>query len=106
MPVLKLFTPPTIPGQIAESLARELETHCLQMLRARPETIQIALVPVQMLRGAPMLVEAHYRAQPHRDAQALDAFMTAVDQSVQRHLDLVPRIRCFAVDAAALSALH
>lgn len=106
MPVLKLFTPPTVPGQVAEALARELEAHCLQMLRAQPETIQIALVPVQMLRGAPVLVEVHYRAQPHRDAQALDAFMTAVDLSVQQHLALVPRIRCFAVDAAALSALH
>lgn len=106
MPVLKLFTPPTIPGQVAESLAHELEAHCLQMLRARRETIQIALIPVQMLRGAPLLVEAHYRAQPHRDTQALEAFMAAVDQSVQQHLALVPRIRCFAIDAATLAARH
>lgn len=106
MPVLKLFAPPIIPGQVAEALARELETHCLQMLGALPETVQIALVPVQMLRGPSVLVEAHYCVQPHRDARALDEFMTAVDQSVQQHLALVPRIRCFAVDAAALSALH
>lgn len=106
MPVLKLFAPPIIPGQVAEALARELETHCLQMLGALPETVQIALVPVQMLRGPSVLVEAHYCAQPHLDARALDAFMTAVDQSVQQHLALVPRIRCFAVNAAQLSASH
>lgn len=106
MPVLKLFTPPTIPGKVAEALVRELEAHCLQMLRAQPGTIQIALVPVQMLRGTSVLVETHYCAQPHHNAQALEAFMAAIDQSVQQHLALVPRIRCFAVDAAALSARH
>lgn len=106
MPIIKIFTTEAVPSVVVEALASELETLCLQQLRAHPTTIQIALIQVAMPRGAKVLVEAHYRAQPYRDAVALAGFMDGVEQSVQRHLAAQARIRCFAVNQADLSARH
>lgn len=106
MPVIKIFTTEAVPGDTAEALACDLQALCLQLLRAQPNAIQIALIQAAMPRGAKVLVEAHYRAQPYRDAQALEGFMDGTEQSVLRHLSQQPRIRCFAVDQAGLSARH
>lgn len=106
MPVIKIFTTEAVPGDTAEALACDLQALCLELLRAQPHAIQIALIQAAMPRGAKVLVEAHYRAQPYRDAQALAGFMDGAEQSVLRHLSQQPRIRCFAVDQAGLSARH
>ena len=58
------------------------------------------------LGGAALLLEMHYRAQPYRDTDALTGFMDGAERSVLTHLGAAPRIRCFAVDAAGLSARH
>ena len=106
MPVIKIFTTEAVPRAATEALACELEKLCLDLLRAQPHAIQIALIQAAMPRGAQVLVEAHYRAPPYRDEAALSGFMDGVEQSVQRHLSALPRIRCFAVDQAGLSARH
>ena len=63
--------------------------------------------PVRAWQATPaLLLEMHYRAQPYRDTDALTGFMDGAERSVLMHLGAVPRIRCFAVDAAGLSARH
>lgn len=106
MPVIKIFTAHPTPAPAAEALAQDLEHLCLTLMRAQPTTIQVLLVQALMARGNAVLVEAHYRAQPYRDAEALERFMDGVDRSVQQHLGEQPRIRCFAVDQVDLSARH
>jgi len=104
MPILKIFMPHAVAPQTAEALASELEALCINLLKAQPAAVQIALAQATMLRGAAILVEAHYRAQSFRDAALLEDFMERVESAVRRHLHASPRIRCFAVDQAGLSA--
>ena len=104
MPVIKIFSPTPVTPDQAEAVAVELEALCLTLLRAHPTAIQIAFVPAVMPRGAALLLEMHYRAQPYRDTDALTGFMDGAERSVLTHLGAAPRIRCFAVDAAGLSA--
>lgn len=104
MPVIKIFS--AVPATLAqaEAMGADMEQLCLGLLRAHPSAIQVALLPTTMPRGARVLLEMHYRAQPFRDAAALQGFMDGAEQSVLRHLGESPRIRCFAVDAAGLAA--
>ncbi|WP_066268109.1 hypothetical protein [Hydrogenophaga palleronii] len=104
MPVIKVFTADPVSASLAEAMGHDMEQLCLGLLRAHPSAIQIAFLPAVMARGAPALLEMHYRAQPFRDATALAGFMDGAERSLQEHLGQVPRIRCFAVDAVGLSA--
>lgn len=107
MPVIKIFTADMPADEASAALANELEALCISVMQARSDTVQVLLSgPAVMLRGAPLLVEAHYRAGPHRDAVALARFMDGIEGACRRHLRQVPRIRCFAVDQATLSARH
>lgn len=107
MPIIKILTAHKPPAAAAEALATEFEALCTTILAARSDAIQIALLDgAAMLRGAAVLIEVHYRARPDRDAATLSRFMVGVDASCQRHLDKVPRIRCFAIDQATLFARH
>ena len=104
MPVIKIFTADPVSPAHAEAVGADLESLCLDWLRADPSAIQIAFASALIIRGAPVLVEVHYRAQPHRDAAALAGFMEGVERSVSQHLGRTPRIRCFSVESASLSA--
>lgn len=104
MPVIKVFTADPVTAAQAEAMGRDMERLCLGLLRAQPSAIQIAFLPAVMARGAPVLMEMHYRAQPFRDAAALAGFMDGAERSLREHLGRVPRIRCFSVDAVGLSA--
>lgn len=104
MPVIKVFSAGSIPAAQVESIGADLEALCLHLLRAQPTAIQIAFVDTVMARGAPVLLEMHYRAQPYRDVAALASFMDGAERSLLKHLGQAPRIRCFSVDEVGLSA--
>ncbi len=105
MPTIKIFTARLPSAEARAEFGDELEKLCIQVMHARQETVQIALVHIdQMLRGNPLLVEVHFRSQANRDAEALYTFMRGIDLSCIRHLGQSPRLRCFAVDQATLSA--
>jgi len=104
MPVIKVFSPESVTAAQAEAVGADLEALCLNLLRAQPSAVQIAFVPAVMARGAAVLLEMHYRAQPYRDAPALAGFMDGAERSLSKHLGQAPRIRCFSVDVVGLSA--
>jgi hypothetical protein len=104
MPVVKIFSMDSVTAAQVESIGADLEALCLHLLRAQPSAIQIAFVPSVMARGASVLLEMHYRAQPYRDATALAGFLDGAERSLLKHMGQVPRIRCFSVDVVGLSA--
>lgn len=104
MPVIKVFTADPVTTAQAEAMGHDMEQLCLDLLRAHRSAIQIAFLPAVMARGAPALLEMHYRAQAFRDTTALAGFMEGAERSLREHLGQVPRIRCFSVDAVGLSA--
>ncbi|WP_156909275.1 hypothetical protein [Ottowia thiooxydans] len=104
MPVIKVFSAASITSDQVETVGADLERLCLDVLRAQPTAIQIVFVPAVMARGAPALLEMHYRAQPYRDADALTSFMDGAEASLLKHLGQTARIRCFSVDVVGLSA--
>ena len=103
MPVIKVFSVEPVTVEQAESMSADLEALCLELLRADSSAIQIAFATAIMPRGAPVLLEMHCRAQPHRDAAALAGFMAGAERSLLKHLRKVPRIRCFSVNVSSLS---
>lgn len=104
MPVIKIFSAASVSPDQMERVGSDLEKLCLDLLRAQPTAIQIAFVPAVMARGASTLMEVHYRAQPYRDAQAMEGFMEGAERSLLKNLGQAPRIRCFSVDVVGLSA--
>ncbi|MBH1966032.1 MAG: hypothetical protein I8H77_16925 [Comamonadaceae bacterium] len=104
MPVIKIFSAASISPDQIEKIGSDLEKLCMDLLRAQPTAIQIAFVSAVMAKGAPTLLEMHYRAQPHRDTQALEGFMEGAERSLLKNLGQTPRIRCFSVDVIGLSA--
>ncbi|WP_265706555.1 hypothetical protein [Verminephrobacter aporrectodeae] len=107
MPIIKIFATHPPGAQVCTALADELEAICISVMQARADTVQVLLSgSTVMLKGAPVLVEAHYRAGAQRDAAALARFMDGIEGACRRWLGETPRIRCFAVEPAALSARH
>lgn len=107
MPVVKIYSRTPLSGAATEAIAADLEQLCLQVLQAQPNAIQVVFLQVAAAgRGAEVLVEAHYRAQPYRDKPALEVFMDGVEASLLKHAAQQPRIRCFAVEGVGLSARH
>lgn len=107
MPVVKIFCADTPEPPAVQALADALRDLCLREMGARPDAIQLVLVPgVQMLEGQPLLVEAHYRDRPDRKGAALTRFLEGVDQAVQAAFGSAPRIRSFAVDQSTLGAVR
>ncbi|MET4579605.1 hypothetical protein [Ottowia thiooxydans] len=104
MPVIKIFSAASLSPDQIEIVGSDLEKLCMELLRAQPTAIQIAFLPAVMARGASILMEMHYRAQPYRDTQALNAFMDGAERSLLKNLGQTPRIRCFSVDVIGLSA--
>lgn len=107
MPVVKIFCSQSPEASAQEVLARDLRDLCLNEMGARPDAIQVVLIPgVLMLAGEPVLVEAHYRDRPDRRGPALERFLHGVDRAVQAAFDKKPRIRSFAVEQSTLGAVR
>jgi len=107
MPVIKIFCAQGPDADACERLAQTLRDLCIGPMGAQPNAIQLMLVPsVQMLDGAPVLVEAHYRDRPDRKGPALAQFLQGVDQAVQLAFGQQPRIRSFAVEQSTLGAVR
>ena len=107
MHVIKIFCAQRPDADACERLAQTLRDLCIGPMGAQPNAIQLMLVPgVQMLDGAPVLVEAHYRDRPDRKGPALAQFLQGVDQAVQLAFGQQPRIRSFAVEQSTLGAVR
>jgi len=107
MPVIKIFCVQRPEPDACEHLAQTLRDLCIGTMGAKPDAIQLTLVPgVQMLDGAPVFVEAHYRDRPDRKGASLTQFLEGVDQAVQLAFGLQPRIRSFAVEQSSLGAVR
>jgi len=106
MPVIKVFSPERVTADQAQAMGADLEMLCVHVLRAQPSAIQILFVLTVMARGAPVLLEMHYRARPHRDATALAEFMQGAERSLIKYFGQTVRIRCFAENEADLSACN
>lgn len=107
MPVIKIFCAQLPEADASERLAQSLRDLCIGLMGAKPDDIQLTLVPgVLMLDGAPVFVEAHYRDRPDRKGAALTQFLEGVDQAVQLAFGQQPRIRSFAVDQSTLGAVR
>lgn len=107
MPVIKIFCAQRLEPDACERLAQTLRDLCIDPMGAKPDAIQLMLVPgVQMLDGAPVFVEAHYRDRPDRKGAALTKFLEGVDQAVQMAFGMQPRIRSFAVEQSTLGAVR
>lgn len=107
MPVIKIFCTQPPAADACVRLAQTLRGLCIGSMGAKPDAIQITLVPgVQMLDGAPVFVEAHYRDRADRRGAALTQFLDGVDQAVQLAFGQQPRIRSFAVEQSTLGAVR
>lgn len=107
MPVIKIFCAQRPEADACERLSQALRDLCIGPMGAQPDAIQLMLVPgVQMLDGAPVFVEAHYRDRPDRKGSALVQFLAGVDQAVQLAFGQEPRIRSFAVAQSTLGAVR
>jgi hypothetical protein len=107
MPVIKIFCAERPDAADCRRLAHALSALCKETMGAQPDAIQLLLIAgVQMLDGAPVFVEAHYRDRPDRRGQALAQFLEGVDQAVQQAFGCKPRIRSFAVDQSTLGAVR
>jgi hypothetical protein len=107
MPVIKIFCAQRPAPDACERLAQTLRELCIGPMGARADAIQVALISgVQMLDGAPVFVEAHYRDRPDRKGAALTRFLDGVDQAVQLAFGQQPRIRSFAVEQSGLGAVR
>lgn len=107
MPVIKIFCEQRPEPDACERLAQSLRDLCIGPMGAKPDAIQLTLVPgVLMLHGAPVFVEAHYRDRPDRKGAALTQFLEGVDQAVQLAFGQPPRIRSFAVEQSTLGAVR
>lgn len=107
MPVIKIFCDQRPEAGVCERLTRTLRNLCVGPMGAQPNAVQILLVTgVQMLDGAPVYVEAHYRDRPDRRGHALTQFLDGVDQAVQLAFGQQPRIRSFAVEQSTLGAVR
>jgi hypothetical protein len=107
MPVIKIFCDQRPEAGACERLAQTLRNLCVGAMGAQPNTIQIMLVTgVQILDGATVYVEVHYRDRPDRKGPALTHFLDGVDQAVQLAFGQQPRIRSFAVEQSTLGAVR
>jgi hypothetical protein len=107
MPVIKIFCAQRPEAGACQRLAQTLRDLCIDPMGARPDAIQLILVPgVQMLDGASVFVEAHYRDRPDRKGPALARFLEGVDEAVQLAFGQHPRIRSFAVEQSTLGAMR
>ena len=107
MPVIKIFCAQLPEAGACQHLAQTLRDLCTGPMGAMPDAIQIILVPdVQMLDGASVFVEAHYRDRPNRKGPALAGFLQGVDQAVHLAFGQHPRIRSFAVEQSTLGAIR
>ena len=107
MPVIKIFCSQRPDAEACERLSQTLRELCIGSMGAKPDAIQITMVPgVQMLDGSPVFVEANYRDRPDRKGAALSKFLEGVDQAVQLAFGDPPRIRSFAVDQSTLGAVR
>ncbi|MFM2480934.1 hypothetical protein [Celerinatantimonas sp. YJH-8] len=87
-------------------LTRECIELCLQILQAKREKIHIIFIAVTPGHGLPVSIEIKYRQQPYRTAQVMDQFLAELHQSVEQHIALPARIRCFGYDAGHIHALN
>lgn len=107
MPVIKIFCTQAPTQAESQRLALSLRTLCMDAMGAHPDAIEVLLIErVQVLDGAPVFVEAHYRDRPDRRGPRLDQFLSGIDQAVQQAFGLEPRIRSFAVDQDTLGAVR
>ena len=107
MPVIKIFCAEHPEAEASERLGQALRELCVGSMGAQPDAIQLIVVPgVQMLEGAPVFVEAHYRDRPDREGPALARFLEGLDHAVQSAFGQAPRIRSFAVDIGTLGAVR
>lgn len=107
MPVIKIFCSDRPDSPACERLARELRDLCTGPMGAKPDAIQVMLVPgVQMLDGASVYVDAQYRDRPDRRGAALTLFLEGVDKAVQTAFGQKPRIRSFAIEQNTLGAVR
>ncbi|MGJ7573568.1 hypothetical protein ACSFBX_23780 [Variovorax sp. RB2P76] len=105
MPIIKIFVAQRPSPAACAAMAEEIEALCVNCMDARRDAVQLTLLGDSlMLRGAPVLVEVHYRARHDRNAPVMDVFMDALDRMCRRLLGATPRIRCFAIDQATLFA--
>jgi hypothetical protein len=106
MPIIKIHVAtPTADAQALATLRDAVTGACLELLRAAPDAVQIAVIPgTLMLVGQPAYVEVFYRHQPHRDGPAMAAFMAVLSEQTRAAFGCVPRIRCMAIDQSLLHA--
>lgn len=93
----------------AQSLDR-LTARCVQLctriLEARPENIHVIYVAVGHGTGHPAFADVRYRLSANRTPAVMEDFMQQLDEAIQDHTGLLPRIRCFAYAAQTISARH
>ena len=107
MPVIKIFCAQCPKPEATDRLAQALRSLCTGPMGANSDAIQVMVVPgLQILDGAPVYVEAHYRDRPDRKGPALEKFLEGIDQAVQAAFGFKPRIRSFAVEQSTLGAVR
>lgn len=107
MPVIKIFCAECPAPDARKHLAQALRDACIGPMSAKPDAIQLVVIPgAQMLDGAPVFVEVHYRDRSDRAGLALKQFLTGIDQAVQAAFGQSPRIRSFAVEQSTLGAVR
>ncbi|AYR25336.1 hypothetical protein [Herbaspirillum rubrisubalbicans] len=96
-----------MPGaECLERLSASCEQLCTEILEALPENVHIVYVAVSHGKGHPAWADIRYRMSPHRTPAVMDDFMQQLDAAIQACTGLMPRIRCFAYAAQAISARH
>lgn len=107
MPVIKIFCAQRPDEDNCQRLTKAVRELCITPMGAQPDAIQLILLPgAQMLDGAPVYVEVHYRDRPDRKGAVLAEFLAGVDRAVLMAFGQQPRIRSFAVEQSTLGAVR
>lgn len=94
-----------MPGaDCLDRLSASCERLCTGILEALPENVHIIYVAAIHGKGHPAWAEIRYRMATNRTPAVMDDFMQQLDAAIQAHTGLIPRIRCFAYAAQAISA--
>lgn len=106
MPNVTFFFPgESMPDDDALARLTDASTaHCTDILKADVDKVHVIYVAVRHGRGRPAFVEVRYRLDPSRTPETMDAFMEALDGSIQRNTGITARIRCFGYAASAIQA--
>ncbi|MDR0215411.1 MAG: hypothetical protein LBJ15_15575 [Comamonas sp.] len=107
MPNLTFYISAAMP---AEAHLAKLSDDCMQLctsvLGALPQNVHVIYVAAHAGYGHPVFVDVRHRQELHRTHSVMQRFMQALQGSIQRHIALQARIRCFAYSEFQIYALH